>query len=58
MAAQCGKVSAVLCDSLYIGIWCVSLLCIAMLCLWKEQTDRLGCDECWQTGVVMIGNCG
>jgi hypothetical protein len=54
MAVQCGTVSAVLCDSLCIGIWCIGLLRTAMLCLWKEQTDRLGCEECWQTGFVLI----
>jgi hypothetical protein len=54
MAVQFGSVSAVLCGSLYIGIWCISLLRTAMLCLWEEQTDRLGCGECWQIGVVLI----
>jgi hypothetical protein len=54
MAVQCGMVSAVLCDSLYIGIWCIGLLGTAMMCLWEGQTERLGCDECWQTGVVLI----
>jgi hypothetical protein len=51
---DCGTVSAELCDSLFIGIWCLCLLVTAMLFLWKGQTDRLGCDECWQTGVVLI----
>ena len=22
--------------------------------LWKEQSDKLGCGECWQTAVVII----
>jgi hypothetical protein len=50
--------SAVLCDTLYIGIWCLSLLRTAMLCLWKEQTNKLGCGDCWQTAVVLIPNYG
>ena len=49
--ADCG--CTISCDTVYIGIWCVSLLCTAV-CLWKEQTHRLGCGECWQTAVVLI----
>ena len=52
MWADCGCTNS--CDTEFIGIWCVSLLCTAMLCVWKEQTDRLGCGECWQTAVVLI----
>ena len=36
----------------------MSLLHRAMLCLWKVQTDKLGCGECWQTAVVLIPNYG
>ena len=91
---QCGTVSAVLCDSVYIGIGveCVTVssvvfmegtdrqcsvarlvlhcvtVCILVLVfqcvtvssvvLWKEQTDKLGCCECWHTAVVLIPNYG
>ena len=51
MLADCGCINS--CDTVYIGIGCVSL-CSAMLCLWKKQTDSLGCGECWQTAVVLI----
>ena len=50
--------SAVLCDIVYIGIWCLSLLRTAMLCLGKEETNKLSYGECWQTAVVLIHNYG
>jgi hypothetical protein len=50
--ADCGCTNSR--DTVDIGIGCVSLLCTAMLCLWKEQTDRLGFGECWRTAVVLF----
>jgi hypothetical protein len=33
---------SVLCDTVYIGIRCLSVLRTALLSLWKEQANKLG----------------
>ena len=43
------------CVTVYISVFGVCLLRIAILGLWKEQT---GCGQCWQTAVVLIANYG
>jgi hypothetical protein len=46
------------CVTVYILVFDVCLLRTAMLCLWKEQGDSLGCGECSQNAVVLIDNYG
>ena len=44
MGVQCGGL--LYCVTVYISVFDVCLLRTAMMCLWKERTDKLGCGEC------------